>query len=140
MPPGITVARASWAATRPIATRSNSPATEYTSDTPSISAIAFAASGISSISHWISTTAWTDNVTSAPLQDDGEPLPARDAERSETERPAELPHLVAEAEDQAGPAHPDRVTERDPTAPDVQAVAVELELAPAGGDPRTGGP
>src|SRR5262245_7178915 len=138
MPPGITVARSSWFRTRTIATRSNSPATEYTSETPSRSAIACAASEISSISHSISTTACTLTAGPSPrrrsraLQHHGQPLPTRDAQRGEPEARIPGTHRVGERQQDAGAAHPDRVAERDPAAVHVQAVAVELQLALAG--------
>src|SRR5215207_1172213 len=133
MPPGITTARSSCSATRTIATRSNSPATEYTSETPSMSAIAWAASGISSISHWIRTTAWT--LTEDPLdafEDDGQPLAAGDAERCQAEREPAFAELVGQREEHPSAAHADGVPDRDPAALRVQPVALELQLPLAG--------
>src|SRR4026209_2000955 len=129
IPPGITFERSSCSLTRTIATRSNSPATDETSETPSMSAIAWAASEISSISHWISTTAWTV-ISSGPFEDDGEPLPPRDAEGwaffacapseaaaaplpagdaecREAERGAAFAHLIREGQQDPRAAHPD---------------------------------
>src|SRR5688572_14771983 len=124
----MTVARSSCSATRTMATRSNSPATEYTSDTPGISAMAWAASGISSISHWIRATAWTV-IRSGPFEHDREALPAGDAQGGEAERRTSFAHLVGERQQDASPAHPDRMAQRDAAAQEVEPVPVELELA-----------
>src|SRR5829696_7371313 len=142
MPLGMTRARSSCAATRTIATRSNSPVTENTSETPSSSAIAAAASGIASISHWIKTTAWTltgasfGNVVSGAFEHDRETLAAADAQGREAERHAAMPHLVGEREDDPRAAHPDRMAERDAAAANVHAVAIELQLTLARDDLR----
>src|SRR6185503_7857269 len=93
-----------------------------------MSAIAWAASEISSMSHWIRTTAWTV-ISSGPFEDDGEPLPAGDAERREAERGAAFPHLVCQRQQDPRAAHPDRMAEGDPASEEVQPVPVELQLA-----------
>src|SRR5690348_774138 len=58
-PPGMTSASSSWIRTRTIATRSNSPVTEYTSLTSGIWAIVSATSGM----RWISALTRTIAVT-----------------------------------------------------------------------------
>src|SRR6266540_4814218 len=103
-----------------MATRSHSPATEYTSEIPSMPAMAWAASGISSISHWISTTALTMEVSfrgaarriperssSAPLEDHCHSHAARDAQRGQPQRVALLAHLVSAGEHDPGAGHAD---------------------------------
>src|SRR6266542_3524823 len=104
---------------------------------PSMSAMAWAASGISSISHWISTTALTMPRSyrvrgSAALQGHGHAHAAGDAQRSQSERIALLPHLVRAGEHDPGSGHPDGVSQGDGAAVRVQPVVVELELAVAG--------
>src|ERR671919_806719 len=89
--------------------------------------ITCAASSISSISHWIKTTACTV-IGSGPFEDDGEPLPAGDAEGGQSEGESARPHLVREREQDPGAAHPDRMPERDAATEEVRAVAVELQL------------
>src|SRR5438034_5165181 len=121
-----------------MATRSNSPATEYTSDTPSTSAIACAASPISSTSHWIRTTACTltGRPSSCPLEDDGESLPAADAQRREPQGGSGCPQLVRQRQDDPGAAHTDRVPQADAPTVHVEPVTVELQLAFARDDLR----
>src|SRR5690242_4226623 len=101
----MTRARWSCSLTRTIATRSHSPATEYTSEMPSMSAMACPASAISSISHAISTTALTIPVPfglrSLPFQDHGHALAARDAQGREPEDVRLVAHLVGEREHDA---------------------------------------
>src|ERR1700761_2308824 len=60
-PPGMTSASSSWLRTRTMATRSNSPVTEYTSLTSAISAILAPTSGI----RWMSALTNTIAVTTA---------------------------------------------------------------------------
>src|SRR5256885_14528822 len=126
----MTRARSSCDGTRTTATRSYSPATEYTSETPSMSAIAWAASGMLSISHPISTTALT--IRSGPLQDNGHAHAARDTERGESQRRVALAQLVGARQDDARPRHADGVTESDRAAVHVQLLVVELQLTVAG--------
>src|SRR5262249_36258169 len=117
-----------------ITTRSYSPATEYTSDTPGMSAMAWAASGISSISHCTSTTALTIcpfpwSEPSGPSDPHGHAPPAADAQRAQREGEVAFAELVGGRQHDARPGHPDRVAERDAAALRVQLVVVELELA-----------
>src|SRR3954462_8501938 len=90
-PSGNTRDNSSWSLTRMITTRSYSPATEYTSETPGMSAMAWAASGISSISHCTSTTALTIVRSlqfarvSGPLEHHGHAHATADAQRAECE-------------------------------------------------------
>src|SRR5438132_14408576 len=107
----MTLETSSCSETRTMATRSNSPATEYTSVTPSCSAMACAASGISSISHCTRTSAWT--IRSGPLEDDGHAHAAGDAQGGETEAEASRSQLVGRGQHDAGAGHADGVTERD---------------------------
>src|SRR5438093_6507914 len=96
-----------------------------------MSAIACAASGILSFAHWIRTTACTVMsvvLPSVALEDDGQTLSARDAERRQAERRAASAHLVREGQDHAGAAHADRVADGDAAAIHVQPVPVELQL------------
>src|SRR6266487_1911616 len=96
-----------------------------------MSAITWAASGISSVSHCIKTTACTLmlEISSCSFEDDGKTLPARDAERGEPESLTPFAQLIGEAEDDARTAHADRMPDRDASALHVELVAVELQLS-----------
>src|SRR6266542_6466061 len=98
---------------------------------PSMSAMAWAASGIESISHWIRTTALTIG-RSGSLQDHGHTHAAADAQRGQSQRVPFLAHLVRAGEHDPGAGHPDGVSEGDGAAVGVQPVVVELQLPIAG--------
>src|SRR5262249_20631426 len=55
-------------------------------------------------------------------------LPDADAEGGETDAAMAPAKLVAEADDEPGPAHPERMADRDRTAVHVYSLAVEPEL------------
>src|SRR5436190_2230596 len=96
-----------------------------------MSAMAWAASGISSISHWIRTTALTMTAGSYPLgpfEGDGHAHAPRDAEGGEPQGIALLAHLVRTRQYDPGPGHPDRMPQGDGAAVRIQPVVVELEL------------
>src|SRR5437588_5560634 len=95
-------------------------------------AMAWAASGISSISHWTRTTAVTTSSRTPhvrSLQDDGHAHAAGDAERGQREVEIPFPELVRGGQDDAGARHPDRVAEGDGAAFRIEPVVVELQLA-----------
>src|SRR5881628_32909 len=104
-----------------------------------MSAMAWAASGIASISHWMRTTALTMTVGSyslGPFQGDGHPHAPADAQRGQPQRVALLPHLVRARQNDPCPGHPDGMPQRDGSAVRVQPVVVELQLAVAREDLR----
>src|SRR2546430_15955371 len=95
-------------------------------------AMAWAASGISSISHWTRTTAVTTRLD--PLEDHCHAHAPGDAEGGEGEGGIAVAELVGGREHDPGAGHADGVAERDGAALGVQLVVVELELAVAGQD------
>src|SRR5213592_2425303 len=101
---------------------------------PEMSAMAWAASGMESISHWIRTTALTmvSLDRSRSLQRHGHAHPAADAQRGQPQRVPLLAHLVGAREHDPGPGHPDGVPDGDGAVVGVQPVLVELQLPIAG--------
>src|SRR5439155_777787 len=65
----------------------------------------------------------------AALEERRLPLPHPDAERGETVGAAPPAELVQKRDDEACPAHPERMAERDRPAVHVHALLVEAELA-----------